>query len=343
MKKRNILILIGLLLAAGLFYGSRSVYYEYYPVPIEPSAEWEPFVSTLDVQREAFFVDVDGIKLEAELFIPNGGAEQKAAVLFAPGSGDSLYQNYSPGFIETYILDVFLSRDIAVLLVNKRGMGLSEGLHTSLSIEGRAEDVIASVRAIQTHPQIDSENIGLVGHSEGGWVVNYAAAQNPEIAFFISLAGPSIIRMEQAVDMYTFEAICSGLEGDEMDHYIERRTKTTELGVKIGKVTNFGSLGFDYRTESFDPRTALQTVESPGLFIFAENDILVVPDENLERLDEIFDGNMPDNLNVVVAEDATHGYRLVNEPCDSWNEPTQYKQSTEVLTILDDWLTEIGY
>ena len=163
MKKRNILIIIGLLLAAGLLYGGRSVYYEYYPVPKEPSAEWEPYVSALDAQREAFFVDVDGIKLEAELFIPNGGAEQKAAVLFVPGSGDSLYQNYSPGFIGTYILDVFLSRDIAVLLVNKRGMELSEGLYTSLSIEGRAEVMVASVRAIQTHPQIDAENIGLVG------------------------------------------------------------------------------------------------------------------------------------------------------------------------------------
>ena len=188
MEKRNILIIIGLLFAAGIFYGGRSVYYEYYPVPKEPSAEWEPFVSTLDVQREDFFVDVNGIKLEAELFIPNGGAEQKAAVVFAPGSGDALYQNYSPGFIETYILGAFLPRYIAVLLVNKRGMGLSEGLYTDQSIESRAEDVIASVRSIQTHPQINAENIGLVGHSEGGWVVNYAAAQNPEIAFFISLA-----------------------------------------------------------------------------------------------------------------------------------------------------------
>ena len=128
-----------------------------------------------------------------------------------------------------------------------------------------------------------------------------------------------------------------------MDNYITRRTKTTELGIKIGKVTNFGSLGFDYRTESFDPRAALQTVESPGLFIFAENDILVVPDENLERLDEIFDGNIPDNLKAMVAEHATHSYRMVNTPCDSWNDPTQYEMSSEVVTILNDWLTEQGY
>jgi pimeloyl-ACP methyl ester carboxylesterase len=343
MKKRNILIIIGLLLAAGLFYGGRSVYYEYYPVPKEPSTEWEPFVSMLDVQREAFFVNVDGIKLEAELFIPNGGAEKKPAIVFSPGSGDMLYQNYSPDFVETYILEFFLSHDFAVLLVNKRGMGLSEGLYTDQSIEGRAEDVLASARAIQTHPQIDADKIGLVGHSEGGWVVTYAAAQNLEIAFFINLAGPTIIRKEQAEDMYTFEAICSGFEGDELDKYVEKRLKTTELGMKIGKVTNFGLLGFDYRSMGFDPKHSLETVESPGLFIFGENDILVIPDKNIERMNETFDGIVPDNLTMVVAKDATHSFRLVEAPCDSWNDPRQYETSTEVIAILNDWLAEQGY
>jgi pimeloyl-ACP methyl ester carboxylesterase len=343
MNKRNILIVVGLFVAVGLFFGGRSVYYEFYPVPKEPSAEWEPFVSALDIQHEAFFVDVDGIKMEAELFIPNGGAEKKPAIVFSPGSGDSLYQNYAPGFIETYILDLFLSHDFSVLLVNKRGMGLSEGLYTDQSIEGRAENVLASAKVLQAHPRIDADKIGLVGHSEGGWVVTYAAAQNPEISFFISLAGPTIIRKEQATDMYTFEAICSGLEGDELDKYVEKRLKTTELGMKIGKVTNFGLLGFDYRSMGFDPRDTLKTVESPGLFIFGENDILVISESNTKRMNEIFGGNVPENLSMAVAKDATHIFRLVDEPCDSYNNPTQYELSTEVIDILNDWLEEQGY
>ena len=343
MKKRNILIVVGLVLATLLFYGGRSVYYEYYPVEVYPSESWEPFVSSLDAQREAFFIEVDGINLEAELFIPNGGVEQKAAVVFSPGSGDSLYQNYAWGFIETYILDVFLSRDMAVLLINKRGMGQSESLYTASSIEGRGDDVNAAVQAIQAHPSIDAGNIGLVGHSEGGWVVAYAAAQNPDVAFFISLAGPTITRMEQATDMYSYEAICSGLEGQEYDEYLEKRVKKTEIGMKIGEVTNFGLLGFDYRSMSFAPRASLQAIQSPGLYIFGENDILVIPFLNIERMEEIFDGSVPENLSIAVAEDATHIYRVVDEPCDSWNDPKQYELSTEVVSILNDWLTEIGY
>ncbi|MEJ2487872.1 MAG: alpha/beta hydrolase [Anaerolineales bacterium] len=343
MKKQNIFIAIGLLLVIGMFYVGRSVYYEYYPVEVYPSETWEPFVSSLDAQREAFFIEVDGINLEAELFIPNGGDEQKAAVVFSPGSGDTIYQNYGFGLVETFVLDVFLSRDMAVLLINKRGMGQSEGLYTSRSIEGRSEDLIASVRAIQIHPQIDAGNIGLVGHSEGGWVVNYTAAQNPEIAFFIGLAGPTITRWEQAKDMYRYEAVCLGLEGEELDAYFEKRVRNTELGVKIGRITNFGLLGFDYRTMTFDPEASLLEVEIPGLFIFGENDVLVLPNNNLERLDDIFINGLPENLTVTVAEDATHQFRLVDEPCDSWNDPSQYEQSTEVIDIMNNWLAEIGY
>lgn len=343
MKKRNILIVIGLLVVTGLFFAGRSVYYEFYPVPIDPSSNWEPFITALDAQQESFYVDANGVKLEADLFIPNGGSEKKPAIVFAPGSGDALYQNYSPDFVETYILNTFLSHDIAVLLVNKRGMGLSEGLYPDLSIEKRAEDLLASAQAIKTHPQINDQEIGLVGHSEGGWVVTYAAAQDPEIAFFINLAGPTIIRMEQAVDMYNFEAICSDLAGDDLDRYVERRTKITELGMKIGKLTNFGLLGFDYRSMGFDPKNSLETVQSPGLFIFGTNDILVIPENNIERLNEIFNDNIPGNLSVAVAKDATHSFRVVNTPCDSWNDSTQYEQSQEVVTILNDWLTQQGY
>ena len=213
MKKRNMLITAGLLLAGGLFYGGISVYYEFYPAPKEPSATWESYVNSLNAQREAFFVDADGVKLESELFIPNGGASKKPAIVFAPGSGDALYQNYSPDFIETYILDFFISHDFAVLLVNKRGMGLSEGLYTDLSIEGRAEDVLTSVKAIQAHPRIDASKIGLVGHSEGGWTVTYAAAQNPDIAFLSTWLDPPLLVWSRQLICTPLRQFVQGLKG----------------------------------------------------------------------------------------------------------------------------------
>ena len=159
MKKRVILILGGLILAVGVFFAGKSIKYEFFPVYMEPIPEWEPYVNSLDAQYETLFIDAGGTQLEAALFIPEGGSSKKPAVVFSPGSGDNLFSNYAPDFIETFILEVFLPRDFAVLLVNKRGMGESEGSYVKSSIEGRAEDLYASVQTLQNHPQVDQDHV----------------------------------------------------------------------------------------------------------------------------------------------------------------------------------------
>lgn len=343
MNKRLILIVVGLLVAVGLFFAVKSIRYEHYPVPKEPSAEWEPYIRSLDIQREAFFVDSNGTKLEAELFIPNGGEDQKPAVVFSPGSGDSLYQNYEWGLVETYVLDVFLSHDFAVLLVNKRGMGQSEGNYVKNSIEGRAADIYAAVKSIQPHSQIDANKIGLIGHSQGGWVVTQTAAEHPDIAFFISLAGPTTTMLENSSDNSYHYGRCQGMQGDELDEYIAKRLKMVYLSISIGELTDFGFFGFDARNMAYDPRNALKTVRSPGLFVYAENDDQVTPSLNIDRMNEIFDSKVPEHLNVVVIDNASHAFRLVNDPCESWVNVEDQEQSAQLIVVLNDWLTKEGY
>ena len=199
MKRKVIYIILGLLLAVGIFFAWKSIRDEYFPIPMDPLPGWEPYVNSLDAEYQTLFVDAGGTQLEAALFIPNGGDSKKPAVVFSPGSGDSLFSNYAPDFIETFVLEVFLPRDFAVLLVNKRGMGKSEGSYVRSSIEGRAEDLYASVQTLQNHPQINPDRVGLIGHSQGGYVVMHAAGEHPDVAFFVSLAGPVTTIYEQTV------------------------------------------------------------------------------------------------------------------------------------------------
>ena len=343
MKKKNILIVASLLIIIGLPFAIKSVREAHYPIDIKPSPGWEPYISSLDVQKEAFFVDSNGTKLEAELFIPNGGRERKPAVIFSPGSGDSLYQNYAWGFVETYILDLFLSHDFAVLLVNKRGMGQSEGNYAKNSIEGRVADIYAAVQSIQPHPQIDVNNIGLIGHSQGGWVVTQTAAEHPDIAFFISLSGPTTTMLENTSDNSYHYGRCQGMQGKELDEYIAKRLKMVNYSMSIGELTNFGMFGFDARNMGYDPREAIQTVRNPGLFVYAENDDQVTPSLNIDRMNDIFNNDVPEHLKVVVIDNATHAFRLVNEPCESWASVEEQVQSEQLIEVLGAWLAEQGY
>jgi len=281
--------------------------------------------------------------LEADLFIPKNGRHLKPTAIFVSGSGDSQYQVYNSNLVYTIVRDVFLQQDMAVLLVNKRGLGASEGNYTKNDIQGRVDDIYAAVTLLQAHRAIDANNIGLVGHSQGGWTVSLATAQHPDIAFFIKLAGPATSVATNMADNYWHGYRCDGYTGEKLEEQVAKQMRLTRRGAAFGKVIPFGMFGFDAGIIEYDPEEALQTVRSPGLFVFAENDRLVTPDLNLDRLDEIFDGDVPEHLTAVTISGANHSFILVNDPCEVVPNPYERPQSAELVEMLNDWLAAQGY
>ena len=344
MKKKHVFLLIGGLALIGFaIWAGFRIKNDHFPIKVDPSPEWEPYISSLDIQREQFFVERDGVKLEAELFIPNGGSDQRAAVVFTPGSGDSLYQNYAGGLVENYILDVFLHRDMAVLLINKRGMGKSEGNWTKNDFPGRAGDVYTGVQTLQDHPAIDADRIGVVGHSQGGWIAVLTAALHDDVAFFISLVGPTTSVEGNMVDNYRGHYRCEGYEGDELEKKVERQLKSSRRGASIGKVIPFGMLGFDAGIIDYDPDEILRTVDSPGLLVFAERDALVDAVRNTQTFYNIFDGRPPDHLNIITIKESNHIFRIVEHACVSYEDSQKRQLSDELTVKLDEWLSRLGY
>jgi hypothetical protein len=86
LKRRILLIAGGLAAAILIFWAIRNLGLAPSPVTRAPSPTWEPHLRSLDVQREPLFVQADdGVRIQAELFIPNGGSERKAAVVLGSG------------------------------------------------------------------------------------------------------------------------------------------------------------------------------------------------------------------------------------------------------------------
>ena len=145
---------------------------------------------------------------------------------------------------------------------------------------------------------------------------------------------------ENSLDNQYHYALCQGMQDKELEDELAKRQKMIGVSITIGNLTNFGFFGFDARNMDYDPRDSLLKVESPGLYVFAENDALVTPMLNIKRMEEIFDGNVPAHLNTVVVDDATHGFRIVNDPCEVLDgQPL----SEELIAVLNNWLTEQGY
>src|SRR5690606_35848365 len=90
------------------------------------------------------------------------------------------------------IADYLTRRGIAVLRVDDRGVGGSSGNVMSATIDDNVGDAAAGIEYLRAHPRIDADRVGVVGHSEGGWVAPVLANRSDALSFVVMLAGPAV-------------------------------------------------------------------------------------------------------------------------------------------------------
>ena len=84
---------------------------------------------------------------------------------------------------------------LVVLTYDKRTAGYS-GLRRDF---GRlSDDAVAALDVVARQPAVDPERLGLLGFSEGGWVVPLAAERASRVAFTVLVSAPVVSPLEQA-------------------------------------------------------------------------------------------------------------------------------------------------
>jgi uncharacterized protein len=86
----------------------------------------------------------------------------------------------------------FTRHGIAYFNFDKRGSGASTGDLHSASLNDLAGDVLAAVQALRVNKQINPNQVGLIGHSNGGWVAPLAASRSRDVAFVIVKSGSGL-------------------------------------------------------------------------------------------------------------------------------------------------------
>ena len=107
-----------------------------------------------------------------------------------------------------WVLADHLSRNgIAVLRYDKRGVGKSEGGYFTATTQDFTDDVKAALNYLKNRKEIDSSNIGLIGHSEGGIIAPMVAIESNEISFMILMAGMGVsgIELSAAQNKFIFD------------------------------------------------------------------------------------------------------------------------------------------
>ena len=86
----------------------------------------------------------------------------------------------------------FTRHGVAYFYFDKRGSGASTGDLNSAGIDDLAGDVLAAVQTLRNNGSINPRQIGLIGHSNGGWVSALAASRSRDIAFIIVKSGSGL-------------------------------------------------------------------------------------------------------------------------------------------------------
>lgn len=98
------------------------------------------------------------------------------------------------------VLSDYLTRNnIAVLRYDDRGFGESTGDFSQATTADFAQDVLSAVNYLKSRIDINPNQIGLIGHSEGGIIAPLAANQSSDISFIVTMAATGIPGSEVAV------------------------------------------------------------------------------------------------------------------------------------------------
>lgn len=281
----------------------------------------------------------------AGILIRPNNKDNTPAVVFQQGSGNHSFDGYETeawGPHKFYLEDVLLEQGYAILYCNKRGLGGSSGNWRKNSLYGRADDAYAAVRYLKTLPFIDSSRIGVSGHSQGGWIAQIVAAQHEDIAFIIALAGPTVGVRAQTSSNDSLYYMCKGFSGDRLVKRMKRDRKNKKLGYWAGKNLPFiGSARFWYLIADYDNDKMLKSIECPALLLFAEHDINVDPEQNIQHFNRLFDNRPPDNFTIKVMEGGQHGFYKVADRCVDWDTAMQQDFDPGFQDQVRHWLIQL--
>ena len=173
-----------------------------------------------------------GINLSGELTLPSEKGLFPGIVLFS-GSGPQ-DRNGSTKSIPGYrpfavIAEHLAEKGYAVLRYDDRGVGESTGDYMSAVEDDFISDAESAVRFLLSQKEIDSRNVGVLGHSEGALIAAQVASQIPEVAFVISLAGGAVDGKSLLLQQARREAEAEGMSSEEVDRILDEQSRIFDL------------------------------------------------------------------------------------------------------------------
>ena len=310
------------------------------------------------LEEEVSFVNGD-ITLAGTITKPKGDGPFPAAIMIT-GSGpqdrDETILGHKPFAV---IADHLSRRGILVLRFDDRGFAKSTGVFKGATIDDFATDVEAAFQFLLSRADVDTQKVGLIGHSEGGVVGPLMAKSNDKVAFMVSLAGigtsPKELYATQQRDMLllngasngqlifdTFmeaiDMVVSGKDAAAISAFMKQGLNYPDNAANL--LGNFMTDPWFISLMKYDNAATLSQMTMPVLAINGEKDIQVEPKANLAGFETYLTKAGNKDFTITEIPGLNHLFQPseTGNPVEYGNIPITFDEST--LNLVGDWIVK---
>ncbi len=259
---------------------------------------------------------------------------------------------------------------ISVFSWDKPGVGASTGDWLDQGMQDRAAEAVAALAALRSLPGMEKRTIGLIGFSQGGWVVPRVPGLTKDAAFLV-LIGAAVSWQEQGAyytnrrleaEGQTPAMIAKVLQAQQERYlisfapgasYADYLKVERQAGTPEDALMTEARFGFVQRSFTQDVRGFLPGLTLPVLVLSGADDLNVDGAQTVSVYCAALAGANPHNRFVLVPG-ATHS--LLQAAHFNYQLPTQWTAvaqarfllsgrdayAPEVLTTLADWITTVS-
>jgi len=312
------------------------------------------------------------ITLSGTLSLPSKN-ETFPAVILISGNGEH-NRNEEFGKFKPFldISNYLTKRGIAVLRYDKRGVEESTGNYDSANSFDFANDVISATEYLLTRKEINKKQIGLIGHSEGGLIAPIVASQSSNVAFIVSLAGPSIsgdkillsqqkaialakktdqseIQRNQKLNQDAFEIVKLYKDKEvlskKMTEYIEKISlndpdKPKNMTYKEYVTAQVNGILRPWMVNflRYNPQKYIEKVKTPVLALNGSKDLQVLASENLPEWKRILESSGNKNVTTKELQNLNHLFQNSETGLPDEYEKLDESFSIKVMDEINAWI-----
>ena len=272
--------------------------------------------------------------------------QPRGVAVILPGSGevdrDSNHRRIPLG-VSRDLAHALAGKGIVSLRYDKRGMGASGGSFLSTGLSDNIDDATAALGMLRgTHPDLPAF---VIGHSEGAMIAEAVAADAPDLAGVVLLAGAGVsgedsMKWQATQIAQVLPPFARAVTGLLRIDLVEQQRKSLEkIKATTGDTARMQGVKINAKWQrellAFDPTPLLPRITAPVLAITGGKDLQVNPDDL-----EIIAAGVAGPVETHRPENLTHLLRNDPKPASLAAYKKLGKQPTDarLLTQVADWV-----